>query len=125
MCNKREEKAMGKSLLVIDDETDILDVIKIILEEMGHTVETHSDPRAGLDKALESDYDLIITDLRMPDLNGAEIVKAILVKKKTAKILVITAYAHDNLVAEALNAGAVGMIRKPFEIAKILAFLEN
>lgn len=116
---------MSKSILVIDDEENILDAIKIILEEMGHSVEIFSDPREGRNKALETDYDLIITDLRMPELNGAEITRSVMDKKKNAKILVITAYAHDNLVAEALNAGAVGIIRKPFEIAKILAFLTD
>jgi two-component system chemotaxis response regulator CheY len=116
---------MGKKILVIDDEENILDAIKIILEEMGHTVDVFSDPKAGETQALNSDYDLIITDLRMPGRNGAEITKTVLEKKKSAKILVITAYAHDNLVAEALNAGAVGMLRKPFEIAKILSFLTD
>jgi two-component system chemotaxis response regulator CheY len=116
---------MGKKILVIDDEENILDAIKIILEEMEHSVDIFSDPRAGERQALDFDYDLIITDLRMPIRNGAEIAKAVLAKKKDAKILVITAYAHDNLVAEALNAGAVGMLRKPFEIAKILSFLKE
>jgi len=114
---------MGKRLLVIDDEENILDAIKIIMEEMGHSVETCSNSAEGERKALESDYDLIITDLRMPGKTGTDITKAVLARKKNARILVITAYANDSLASEALQAGALGLIRKPFEISKILTFL--
>ena len=116
---------MGKRLLVIDDEENILDAIKIILEEMGHSVDTCQDPFEGERKALNTAYDLIITDLRMPGKNGAEIAKTILSQKKDARLLVITAYANDTLASEALKAGALGLVRKPFEISKILAFLTD
>lgn len=115
---------MGKRLLVIDDEENILDAIKIIMEEMGHTVDTCSKSADGEKKALENDYDLIITDLRMPGKTGADITKAVMAKKK-ARILVITAYANDALASEALQAGALGLLRKPFEISKILSFLTD
>jgi len=115
---------MGKRLLVIDDEENILDAIKIIMEEMGHSVDTCSKSSEGERLALENDYDLIITDLRMPGRSGAEITKTVMARKK-ARILVITAYANDSLASEALEAGALGLIRKPFEISKILAFLTD
>jgi len=114
---------MAKSMLVIDDEPMILDAIKIIFEDMGYTVETTSDPIQGTDVAIARNFDLIVTDIRMPARSGAEITEAVLAKKPGARILVITAYANDPLAQRAIAAGAVGLLKKPFEIAKILDFL--
>ena len=115
---------MGKSILAIDDEEMILDAIKIIFEDMGYTVQTNSDPVKGTEEALANDYDLVLTDIRMPARNGAEIVEAVLAKKPKTRILVITAYPNDPLAERAIKAGAVGLLKKPFEIAKILDFLK-
>ena len=114
---------MGKSILVIDDETMILDAIKIIFEDMGYSVQTTSDPLHGTDEAIAGNFDLILTDVRMPSRNGAEVTEAVLARKPTARILVITAYPNDPLAERAIKAGAVGLLKKPFEIAKILDFL--
>ncbi|HEY9594932.1 MAG TPA: response regulator [Spirochaetia bacterium] len=115
---------MGKTILVIDDETMILDAIKIIFEDMGFSVRTESDPIAGTRAALDADYDLVLTDIRMPQRNGAEIVEEILAHKPSARVLVVTGYPNDPLAERAIRAGAVGMLKKPFEITKILDFLK-
>jgi len=114
---------MPKSILVIDDETMILDAIKIIFEDMGYSVETTSDPLAGIEAAVTRPFDLVLTDVRMPTRNGAEVTESILKRRPEARILVITAYPNDPLAERAIQAGAVGLLRKPFEIAKILEFL--
>jgi DNA-binding NtrC family response regulator len=115
---------VAKSILAIDDEEMILDAIKIIFEDMGYSVDTTSDPVKGTEDALAKDYDLVLTDIRMPARNGAEVVEAVLQKKPGTRILVITAYPNDPLAERAIKAGAVGLLRKPFEIAKILEFLK-
>ena len=115
---------MAKSILVIDDEEMILDAIKIIFEDMGYSVHTTSDPVKGIEEALANAYDLVLTDIRMPVRNGAEIVEAVLGKKPETRILVITAYPNDPLAERALKAGAVGLLKKPFEFAKVLNFLK-
>jgi DNA-binding NtrC family response regulator len=115
--------AVAKSILVIDDETMILDAIKIIFEDMGYSVQTTSDPLQGTDEAIAGNFDLILTDVRMPARNGAEVTEAVLARKPSARILVITAYPNDPLAERAIKAGAVGLLKKPFEIAKILDFL--
>jgi DNA-binding NtrC family response regulator len=119
-----EEASMGKSLLVIDDEEMILDAIRVIFEDMGYTVSTTSDPVQGTEDAIKNSYDLVLTDIRMRSRNGAEIVEAVLEKKPQTRILVITAYPNDPLAARAIKAGAVGLLKKPFEIGKILDFLK-
>ena len=79
----------------------------------------------GTDEAIRGAYDLILTDIRMPGRNGAEITEAVRAARPDARILVITAYPNDPLAERALAAGAIGLLRKPFEIAKILDFLKD
>ena len=114
---------MGKKILAVDDESMILDAVKLILEDMGHEVHTYSDSAQGEAAALAEDYDLILLDLRMPNKNGAQLTESIMKAKPGAKILLITAYPTDPLASQALQAGAQSLLKKPFEIAKIVDFL--
>ncbi len=114
---------MGKRILIIDDEEMILNALKLILEDMGHDVFCFQDPVQGEQEGIKKDYDLIVLDLRMPDKNGAEIAEGILKEKPDARILVLTAYPGDPLAKKALDAGALSLLKKPFEISKIIDFL--
>ena len=116
---------MGKIILLIDDEQIMLDAVKTILEEMDHQVECFSSSVEGLKSALNNDFDLILTDIRMPELNGAELTEAVLKEKPDAKILVITAHPQNPLAKRALDAGAKCLVKKPFDIGKILEFLRD
>lgn len=116
---------MRKSLLVIDDEPMILDAIRIIFEDLGFDVVTTTSPAEGIATAVARPFDLILTDIRMPSQNGAEITEAIRAARSDARILLITAFPSDPLVRRALDAGAFEVVRKPFEIAKILEFLRD
>lgn len=112
-----------KRILMIDDEEAILEVVKTILEDMEFEVVTHSAAPAGLAEALANDFDLILVDIRMPDLNGAEVTERLLAAKPTARVLLVTGYPGDPIAHRALQAGAIGLMRKPFEIAKIIELL--
>jgi DNA-binding NtrC family response regulator len=119
-----QETCMKKRLLVIDDEEMNLNALKLILEDMGYEVTTFNDPFKGEKEAISAEYDLIVTDLRMPGKNGAEVAEGILGAKPKARVLILTAYPTDPLAKRALDAGALSLLKKPFEIAKILDFLE-
>jgi FixJ family two-component response regulator len=110
---------------MIDDETVTLEMMKMIFEDMGIGVECHSDPREGLEAALASDYDLILVDMRMPLLDGAELSETLMKAKPAARLYAISGYPDDPLVARALAAGAIGFLQKPFEITKIVDFLRD
>ncbi len=115
---------MKKKILVIDDEEMILNAIKVIMEDMEYSVITFQDPMQGEEEAKNNDYDLIISDLRMPKKNGADITESIIKVKPDARILILTAHPTDPLAKKALEAGALSLLKKPFEIAKILDFLK-
>lgn len=114
---------MGKRILLLDDDELILESFEMIFTDLGYTVTTVSDSARGVETALGADFDLILSDIRMPGLNGAQAVQAILARKPEARIHVLTAYPGDPLVQAALEAGARGVMKKPFEIAKILDLL--
>jgi len=122
---KEKEEQKVKKILIIDDEEMIVDVMKVILEDLGHQVTGFHKSREGEKAAIENDYDLILVDIRMPEKNGAEVTRSILKAKPEARILIITAYPADPLVESALNAGAMALMKKPFDMGKILNFLKD
>ena len=114
-----------KNILVIDDEQVIVDTISIILEDMGINVTGAINADDGIKLALDNDYDLILTDIRMPEKSGADVAKEVISNKPHARVLIITAYPSDPLAKEALEAGAISLLKKPFEISKILDYLQE
>lgn len=112
-----------KKVLILDDEKTVIDTLKIILNS--YNVDTHgfSDPFKALEDAISNDYNLYITDLHMPLLDGAEFTKKLKAVKPDSRILVITGYNYDRLSTEALNNGALSLVNKPFKINKILGFI--
>ena len=115
---------MSKSLLIIDDDEMVLDAVSSIFTELGYQVESFSDPIKGLKRALENPFDLVLSDLRMPTLDGAALTKILKEHYPQQKILILTAFPADPLAIQALEAGATGLMRKPFEIEKILKLIE-
>lgn len=113
-----------KRILIIDDEESVLFAVRTILSDMGYQVETRSDPAEGEREALANEFDLILVDLRMPQRNGAEITETVRANKPSSNLLMITGYPSDPLLRRALDAGACGVVRKPFEIGKILEYLQ-
>lgn len=116
---------MAKRVLIIDDEVVVLEALTLILEDLGYEIVKCADSREGLLRALEAHFDLILCDLRMPEKNGAEVTREVMSKKPEAKILTITAFPSDPLAAQALANGAIGLVKKPFEVAKILEYLKD
>jgi FixJ family two-component response regulator len=116
---------LNKRILVIDDEEMILDSIKIIFGEMGYEVTVCSDSSVGISEALKNPYDIVIVDVRMPGKSGADVAEELLKSKPGTRLLVITGFPNDPLAVRALKAGAVGLLKKPFEIAKILDYLKD
>lgn len=114
-----------KRILMIDDEEPILEVVQTILGDMGYHVDTRSDAAEGLRVALSDEYDLILVDIRMPGMNGAEITEKVVAEKRAARILIVTGFPGDPVARRALEAGAVGLMSKPFEIAKIVDIIEQ
>lgn len=108
------------SVLIVDDEPMVAEVLSAMLTSYGHRVHSRTNPSEALDN-LHTRYDLYLFDLRMPDPNGADLTEAVLQKYPDARVLIMTGFPGDPLAIRALKAGAVALVKKPFEIGKILA----
>ena len=102
--------------LVVDDEADIRELLELTLSRMGvaaHTAETLADARAALQRQR---FDLCLTDMRLPDGNGVELVAYLQENAPDLPVAVITAYGSMDAAVEALKAGAFDFVSKPVEL---------
>jgi len=105
---------MKYKILAIDDEQIVLDSIKKILNTEGYETDVFLQAGAGIYQAITKDYDLVITDIRMPDIDGLQVLRDIRRFKPHMPILIITGYATINNAVMAMKFGAIDYIEKPF-----------
>ena len=100
-------------ILVIDDEKDILDVMSLILKDHGYHVITVLDGVAGLAQCRKKSPQIVITDIRMPGMNGIEVLEAVKKLNSDIEVIVCTAFAEMELAIQALQLNASDFITKP------------
>ena len=112
-----------KNILIIEDEVNISDFIKMELEYEGYKADTYSDGKDGLEAAIKNNYDLVILDLMLPGLNGLEVCRRI---KKNKDTPIIMLSAKDSVMDKVagLQIGADDYIAKPFAIEELLARIQ-
>ena len=112
-------------ILIIDDERAIRNTLKEILEFESYTVEVAENGRAGLDRALTGAYDLIFTDIKMPEMDGMEFMAKYREgmaqqNSEEAPVVVITGHGSVDTAVEALKGGAFDFIQKPLDLNRLL-----
>lgn len=107
-------------ILVIDDEEVIHVSLGRILGRQGHEVDAVLDAQAGLEKMQSAHYDLVITDLMMPGMNGIQLLERMADLELTVPVMMITAYPTIKTAVEALRLGAVDFLAKPFTRRELL-----
>lgn len=112
-----------KKILIIEDESNISDFVKMELEYEGYEAEISEDGKEGLIKALREDYDLIVLDLMLPVISGLEVCRRL---KKEKDIPVIMLSAKDSVMDKVagLQIGADDYIAKPFAIEELIARIQ-
>ncbi len=116
---------MSLSILVIDDEHFILELMRMRLSKWGYTVETASSGQEGLDLLKERPFEIVVTDLMMPGLSGAEVVKQVKAGHPETEVLVITAYGTVESAVEVMKAGAYDFFLKPLNFPHIKITLKK
>ncbi|RKZ34860.1 hypothetical protein DRQ19_00205 [bacterium] len=106
-------------LLVVDDEPKICFLLKGTLEDENTSVDTTSSPGEAITLAEKSQYDIILTDLRMAPFDGIEFISRLRSKEITTPVIVMTAYASVQTAVEAMKKGAYDYIIKPFDIEEL------
>lgn len=114
-----------EKILVVDDEKSILDLLKVVFKKEGWRVSTcFSGPKA-LELIDKEDFDLLICDIKMPQISGMKILKYIKEKKPDIPVIMITAYGSIKQAVEALKAGASDYVVKPFDLDELKIIVRN
>lgn len=109
-----------KKALVIDDEQIVLDSIRKILTDENYEVDVSLRGREGLDWAIKRDYDIVLTDIRMPDIGGMKVLSDIKRAKPSLPVVIITGYATVKSAIQAMKLGAAYYLEKPFTPEELL-----
>jgi len=107
-------------ILVVEDEEKLARFVELELKHDGYEVSKSGNGREALEMALENDYDLILLDIMLPELNGLEVMRR-LSKEKSVPVILLTARDAVMDKVSGLDAGAVDYITKPFAIEELLA----
>jgi two-component system response regulator AtoC len=108
------------NVLVIDDEAGVRRTVSMILEDEGYAVSTAANGKDGLTKALEGDADIVLCDVRMPEMDGLEFLDEYKGHGGDGLVVTMTAYGSTDLALEAMKRGAYDYIPKPFSADSIL-----
>jgi DNA-binding NtrC family response regulator len=106
-------------ILIVDDEPIVGERLKSFIEKDGHQVETFVDPAKALQRVEAKDFDIVISDIRMKEIDGIQLMEKVLQKSRRIKVIMITGYATLELARESLTKGAFDFIAKPFKVKEI------
>ena len=113
------------TILIVDDEKDMRDFLEIMLRKEGYEVKTFQAAMQALEYCKDNQYDLVITDLKMPGMNGVDFLKSLREVDPEALVIMVTAYASVDNAVEALRAGAHDYFTKPFNIVEVKQNIKN
>ncbi|UGB37048.1 response regulator [Frateuria soli] len=114
-----------RTVLVVDDEFGVAEVLEAILQDEGYRVVTAINGRQGLERAAETPPDLIMLDLMMPIMGGAATLAALRAEPRFRQVPVILMSSLDEATARESCSGFQAFLRKPFRIAEMLPVLER
>lgn len=117
---------MNRSILVVDDDISITSIFEFILQQSGYETLIASTGEDSL-KIIHSDIpiDLIFLDIKMPKISGIDVFREIQRVRPYVLVVMMTGYAVDELLKEAFELGAYGVIYKPFDVDEILSVIEK
>ncbi len=114
-----------KSILVIDDEKSIRDMLRAGLTRYGYNFHDAADGTKGIEVYKRTRPDIVLTDVKMPEMSGLEVTRALKEIEYNADIVIMTGYGSEELVIEALRSGATNYIKKPISLNELFTILDG
>ena len=108
-------------MLVVDDEASIRDLLAKTLALAEYDVDLAPDGRTALERLRITAYDLLITDLRMPGVDGLTVIREARRLRTDIPVIIVTGYSSEASAIEAVNLGVSGYLTKPFRVPRVLA----
>lgn len=113
-----------KSILIVDDEEVIRDFLTEVLCD-DYNITTADDGDIAIDKIKQTEFDLVITDLKMPRVSGDEVVRFVQKSSPASKVIVVSGYSTLYSVSQSVSNGANAFLSKPFSIGELLQAVED
>ena len=114
-----ETLTTGAMILVVDDEENAREGLSKILTKEGYRIETAANGKEAVDALKHRSFDLVITDMRMPLMDGFEVLREIKKMKESVGVIMITAYGEVESYLEAMDMGAFEYINKPVRVNEL------
>lgn len=114
-----------EKILVVDDEQSLREVLSIMLKRTGYAVTSVADGEEAIELLNKDIFDLVITDLRMPKIDGMEVLKAAKSASPETVVLIITGFASADSGVEAMKQGAYDYLTKPFQVDEVQMIIRN
>jgi two-component system response regulator HydG len=115
----------GHRVLVVDDEREIRESVRLILSKEGHQTDVAESARQALEKLQTTRYQLVLTDFRMPDLDGLELLRLVKLHHPQTEVVILTGYGTIDMAVQAIREGAYDFIQKPIRRVAILRTVEK
>jgi DNA-binding NtrC family response regulator len=112
-------------ILIVDDDENIRKVLAMILEDEGYSVDQAETAKQAIEKSKKNFYNLALIDIRLPDMEGIELLTKIRDTTPRMRKIIITGYPTLQNAIEAVNRGADAYILKPFDVNKVLATIKE
>ena len=109
----------NRRILIVDDEKDIRDTMRAFFELQGFEVFEAADGVEAIERVREEPFDVVLTDLMMPGLNGLEVLKLVRSTSPATAVLIITAYPSPQVESKAMELGCDGFLSKPFRLDQL------
>jgi DNA-binding response OmpR family regulator len=119
------KESIKPHILIMEDDLNVAKGLKMILEEQGYDVELQGTGLGAMDAIGKYDYDLLMADLHLPDIDGMQVVKRAKETKPDTGVIVMTGYATSSLAVDAMKIGAHDFIAKPFTEEQIKASIRE
>jgi DNA-binding NtrC family response regulator len=107
------------AVLVVDDERNIRLTLSMALEALNIPVDTAENGEEALQKLAEKSFQLMLLDLKLPDIDGLEVLRQVVDKHSATKVIIITAYGSVEVAVEAMKLGAIDFLQKPFQPTEV------
>ena len=115
----------GEKILIIEDEQDIALMIETLVQERGYRTVVAYDGLSGLDAAMQEQPDLILLDLRLPQMSGVQLLYKLDEHQVSVPVVVVTAWGSEELAVQALRMGVKDYIKKPFSLNELMGVIER
>ena len=112
-------------IMLIDNEEGLCRMMEAVLKDQGYLVKSFTRPVQAVAEFAAGDYDLIISDIKMPEMDGLEVLQHVRNRDPEVPIIMITAYATVEMSIQALRRGAYDMLTKPFEPDELIYRVKN